>query len=62
LIDPAIGFEIAAVHDRASLRPGRQLAGPAIIEQPDTTTLVPSGWSCRVEPGWHLLLEPLASR
>jgi len=60
LIDPAIGFETAAVHDRASLKPGHQFAGPAIVEQPDTTTLVPSGWSCRVEPGWHLLLEPLA--
>jgi N-methylhydantoinase A len=62
LIDPAIGFENAAVYDRASLSPGQKFAGPAIVEQPDTTTLVPSGWSCRVDPGLHLLLEPLAPR
>jgi N-methylhydantoinase A/oxoprolinase/acetone carboxylase beta subunit len=62
LIDPAIGFETAAVYDRASLAPGQQFAGPAIVEQSDTTTLVPAGWSCRVGPGFHLLLEPLAPR
>jgi N-methylhydantoinase A/oxoprolinase/acetone carboxylase beta subunit len=62
LIDPAVGSEIAAVYERASLAPGQKFAGPAIVEQPDTTTLVPSGWSCRVEPGFHLLLEPLAPR
>jgi N-methylhydantoinase A/oxoprolinase/acetone carboxylase beta subunit len=58
LIDAAIGFETAVVHDRAGLSPGRSFAGPAIVEQPDTTTLVPSGWRCRVESAGHLLLEP----
>jgi N-methylhydantoinase A len=57
LIDQATGFEVATVYDRAILQPGQQLIGPAIIEQPDTTTLIPSGWRCRVESRGHLLLE-----
>jgi N-methylhydantoinase A/oxoprolinase/acetone carboxylase beta subunit len=57
LIDPAIGFETAAIHDRAGLAAGEEIPGPAIIEQPDTTTLVPGGWRCCVERG-NLLLEP----
>jgi N-methylhydantoinase A len=35
---------------------GQQLAGPAIIVQLDTTTVVPPGWQARVEPSGHLLL------
>ena len=58
LTDPTIGFETAAIHDRASLAAGGEIAGPAIIEQPDTTTLVPGRWRCRVERGGNLLLEP----
>jgi N-methylhydantoinase A/oxoprolinase/acetone carboxylase beta subunit len=58
LIDPAIGFETAAVYDRASLVPDQKFVGPAIIEQPDTTILVPSGWGCEVEIGLHLVLKP----
>lgn len=58
LIDAAAGFETATVLDRAGLAPGAELAGPAIVEQPDTTTLVPTGWRCRVADAGHLLLEP----
>jgi N-methylhydantoinase A len=28
------------IHRRASLRPGAELEGPAVIEEPDSTTLV----------------------
>ncbi|HWD58689.1 MAG TPA: hydantoinase/oxoprolinase family protein, partial [Stellaceae bacterium] len=59
LIDPARGIETAAVHDRAALAPGAEFAGPAIVEQPDTTTLVPSGWRCQVDAAGNLLLEPV---
>ena len=58
LIDAASGFETAAVYDRAGLAPGVAIAGPAIVEQPDTTTLVPTGWGCRVAGNGNLLLEP----
>jgi N-methylhydantoinase A/oxoprolinase/acetone carboxylase beta subunit len=59
LIDPALGVESAQIHSRAALMPGQVLAGPAIIEQPDTTTLVPTGWRCRVDAAGILLLEPV---
>jgi len=58
LIDPAIGLESAAVYDRAGLTAGQEFSGPAIVEQPDTTILVPAGWRCRVEHGASLLLAP----
>jgi N-methylhydantoinase A/oxoprolinase/acetone carboxylase beta subunit len=60
LIDPAVGPETARVYARAELAAGQDFAGPAIVEQPDTTTLVPSGWCCRVEAGGALSLAPVA--
>ncbi|MBM3526349.1 MAG: hydantoinase/oxoprolinase family protein, partial [Alphaproteobacteria bacterium] len=39
----------AAVYDRASLGEGAAIAGPAIIEQLDTTTFVPPGWRARAD-------------
>jgi N-methylhydantoinase A/oxoprolinase/acetone carboxylase beta subunit len=60
LIDPAVGVERAAIHRRPELAPGQCFAGPAVIEQPDTTTLLPNGWQCRVEPSGILLIEPVA--
>lgn len=44
------------VYDRAALSAGRQLEGPAIIEQPDTTTVIHPGWSGAVLDGGQLLL------
>jgi N-methylhydantoinase A len=34
----------AAVFERDSLAPGRRIDGPAIVNQMDTTTLIPPGW------------------
>jgi N-methylhydantoinase A/oxoprolinase/acetone carboxylase beta subunit len=62
LIDPAIGPETAAVYDRAALAADAAFAGPAIVEQSDTTTIVPGGWRCRVASGGVLVLEPVATR
>lgn len=50
------GWTQAAVFDRAALRAGQHLAGPAIIEQADTTTLVLPGWSLRVDQFGNLHL------
>ncbi|HWB49335.1 MAG TPA: hydantoinase/oxoprolinase family protein [Stellaceae bacterium] len=61
LVDAAAGFETVTVHDRSALAPGTRIAGPAIVEQPDTTTLVPSGWGGRVSRGGHLVIEPAAA-
>ena len=47
----------AAVHNRALIADGEVIAGPAIIEQEDTTTLVPSGWRARCIQHAALLIE-----
>ena len=52
----AEGPAIAAVYDRAGLIAGAEIAGPAIIEQIDTTTLIEAGWHGTVAPSGTLLL------
>jgi N-methylhydantoinase A len=47
----------ARVVDRGGLGPGASLAGPAIIEQYDTTVLVPSGFTVTVDRNGNLLGE-----
>jgi N-methylhydantoinase A len=44
------------VYDRASLATGNRISGPAIIEQMDTTTLLPPGFSGIADAGGNLLL------
>ncbi len=46
----SVSGEVAdwAIHDRADLVPGAALAGPAIIAEDETSTLVGAGWSARV--------------
>jgi len=61
LIDATAGLETAAVYERAALAAESRIAGPAIIEQADTTTLIPSGWCCRVAEAGHLLIAPTVS-
>jgi N-methylhydantoinase A len=46
----------AAVYDRAALKAGDTLEGPAIVEQDDTTTLVTPGWHGRVDAHGNLVL------
>jgi len=50
----------ARVVGRASLGSGRRLDGPAIINQMDTTTLVPPGWSAHIVRSGALVLERVA--
>jgi N-methylhydantoinase A len=42
---------------RGRLRPGDEIRGPALINQDDSATLVPSRWLARVGPVGDLLLE-----
>jgi N-methylhydantoinase A len=37
------------VYDRKSLAAGQTIAGPAIIEERETTTAIPPGWSARID-------------
>jgi N-methylhydantoinase A len=46
----------AAVYARGDLRAGHALAGPAIVEQADTTVWVPPRWRARVHGDGSLVL------
>ena len=46
-----------AVYRREDFRPGDVVAGPAIVVQLDTTTLVEPGWSARADAQGNLILE-----
>ena len=43
------GFVEVSVYDRTRLRPGDTVAGPAIMEEPDSTTICPPGYALRVD-------------
>jgi N-methylhydantoinase A len=47
----------AVVYDRWALPPDTEFEGPAIIEQMDTTVLVPTNWRARAMPSGSLVLE-----
>ena len=52
----ATGFVETPIHDRDAIRRTDRIAGPAIIEQMDTTTVVPPGWTATVDAAANLLL------
>ena len=45
------------IYDRAALLPGMRIAGPAIVEQEDTTSVIESGLRAIVDPFGNLLVE-----
>ena len=47
----------ASVHERTGLGVGERLAGPAIVNQMDTTTWIPEHWQASVTPSGALVLE-----
>ena len=51
------GFLHADVYDRASLVAGATFQGPAVVEQYDSTTLVPPGVTASVDEYLNLILE-----
>jgi N-methylhydantoinase A len=53
----ATGFVATPIHDRGAIRRTDRIAGPAIIEQMDTTTVVPPGWTATVDAAANLLLQ-----
>jgi N-methylhydantoinase A len=54
---PPGGFVATAVYARERLPLGAAVAGPAIVEQPDTTTVIPPGWVGEVEPSGNLRIR-----
>jgi N-methylhydantoinase A len=51
------GFVACPVYDREKLGNGHRIAGPAIVEQMDATTVILPGMTGRVEPYLNLILE-----
>lgn len=50
------GLADTAVFDRTDLRAGQQLVGPALVEQVDTTTVLPPGVRAEVDDFGNLLI------
>lgn len=52
------GFgEPVSIYGRESLSAGQKIAGPALITETVSTTLIAPGWQAMVDPCGHLLLE-----
>jgi N-methylhydantoinase A len=52
----------AAIHRRDQLPVGWHTVGPAIIEEPDSTTYVPPGFEAVVDPSWCIVLTASDAR
>ena len=56
--EPALGRATEfAVYQRDDLAPGDELAGPALIEEPQTTTVVPASFAAYIESGGMIVME-----
>ena len=63
LFDPVhADYGAAAVHRRERLAPEDELAGPAVIVEDQTTTVVPDGFRATVNPYGYLVLDRLDGR
>ncbi|MGD9805234.1 MAG: hydantoinase/oxoprolinase family protein [Hyphomicrobiaceae bacterium] len=51
------GHEVCAVYDREGLGPGHRIAGPAIVEQMDATTIVLPGQAAIVDSYFNIIIE-----
>ncbi len=51
------GFVSTPVYDRARLALGDRIGGPAIVEEPDATVVVPRGWEACVGAASSLVLQ-----
>ncbi len=50
-------FRPTTIYERARLPVGARVSGPAIVEQPDTTTVIPPGHTALVDPAGNLRLR-----
>ena len=57
------GYVATPIYDRYQLTPGSQIAGPAIVEEPESTTAVPPGCDATVDEWLSLTVTlPESSR
>jgi N-methylhydantoinase A len=52
-----VGFVDVPVLERAALEPDEQIAGPALVEQVDSTTILPPGSAAHVGPAGELVVR-----
>jgi N-methylhydantoinase A len=51
------GFVEARVYERSRIAAGTRFEGPAVLEQPDTTTVVDCGWQAEIDSRGNLILS-----
>jgi N-methylhydantoinase A len=51
------GFRDVAVYDRYRLLPGMHFAGPAIVEERESTVIVGPDSHFRIDEQWNLIVE-----
>jgi N-methylhydantoinase A len=51
------GFATVPVYDRYRLLPGTRFAGPAIIEERESTVIVGPGHHCHIDEHWNLIVD-----
>jgi N-methylhydantoinase A len=52
-----VGWVDATIYDRASLVAGVDIAGPCVVEEYGSTTVVPSNWFAQVDTAGNLILK-----
>jgi N-methylhydantoinase A len=51
------GFTATPVYDRYRLVPGARLSGPAVVEERESTAVVPPGAEALIDPHWNLVIS-----
>jgi N-methylhydantoinase A len=59
--EPALGQHVEmAVYRRGALAPGAEFAGPALVVEDETTTVVPASFRAHIDARGHIVLESAA--
>ena len=56
------GWHDTPFYDRAQLRPSDVIEGPAILREPNTTTVIEPGWQAQLDARDHLVLKRVRAR
>lgn len=56
----AEGFFPCPVYERQALVPGKTIRGPALVDEPTSTTVIPPGWDARLAAGGCLIIEKVS--
>jgi N-methylhydantoinase A len=54
---PGVGFVPTPVYDREKLAPDASLVGPVLLEEPESTLVVPPGFALRLDAFGNVLIE-----